>query len=157
MIRSRASTASAGSSERPSCTAIPFPAGTVSTRACVPPTVASAKYWGATPAATSRARSCTGISTFSLPCTSTPLPASMNWMYGVGPPRRAGSGSKPGAPAPRRRLPEVQLVRERLVDLRPQLVADREVRDGGGQHDGDGDGDRHRERHPAPERQSFKT
>ena len=56
-----------------------------------------------------------------------------------------------------RRLPEVQLVRERLVDLRPQLAADGEVRDRGGEHDGHGDGDRHRERHPAPERQSFKT
>ncbi len=140
--RMRESTASAGSSERPSCAA-PSGMGVVSTRTCVPSTSASARKAGATPAATSRTRSSTGSSSRSDPATAYVFPlASISWMYGVGPPRRAGQRAEArttAATAGRRTATEVELVLERAVDLRTQLAADRDV---GGERD-----ERHRRRH----------
>ena len=82
-------------------------AGTVSTRTWVPSTSRVGEVGGATPAATSRARSSTGSVDGSVPITAQHVPpASMSWMYGVGPPaprrqrrrspdRRRGRGGGP--------------------------------------------------------------
>ncbi len=94
--RSRRSTESAGSSERPSWTASPSSSGTVSTRTRVPATRSSLKYCCDVPAATARAFDEIGSSTCSVPITRTPSPESISCMYGFGPPRRADSGPKPG-------------------------------------------------------------
>ena len=79
----------------------------------------------------------------------------MIWMYGVGPPNRAGSGPnrRPkltfGRPLRRR---DDALLLERPVHLTAQGLADGEVRDQRRQGHRHAHGDRHRDRHAATQR-----
>ena len=106
--------------------------GAVSTRTCVPSTSASAKN----PARPRRRRRAPGrrpaARTRSEPRTASTFPlASTIWMYGVGPPRRAGSGPKPGPPrraARRARGATSSCSSQRAVDLGAQLPAHGEIR-----------------------------